>query len=137
MESLSSILLLAFGISLILLEIVLYSFFIIWFGVALVIVAIVEYFMPLSSIWTQLVLTSVISIVLFASFYKPLKNFVHKSPKLSDDFIKQHGKGIIKDQMLGYQGSYFKVVDFDISDLDGVEVTIVKIEKNNAWIKYE
>jgi membrane protein implicated in regulation of membrane protease activity len=137
MEGLSSTLLLTIGICLIFLEIVFYSFFIIWLGVALVIVAIIQYFMPLPSIWTQLVLASVISITLFALFYKPLKSFVNKSPGLKDDFIKQYGKGMIKNQMLSYQGSYFKVVNYDISALEGIEVTVVKIEKNNAWIKYE
>jgi hypothetical protein len=39
--------------------------------------------------------------------------------------------------MLSYQGSYFKVVDCDISALDGTEVEVIKIDKNNAWIKNE
>ncbi|AYQ57814.1 hypothetical protein MS2017_2163 [Bathymodiolus thermophilus thioautotrophic gill symbiont] len=137
MESLSSVLLLTIGICLIFLEIILYSFFIIWLGMALVMVAIIEYFMPLSSIWIQFTLASVISIILFALFYKPLKSFVNKSPGLDNDFIKQHGKGMIKNQMLSYQGSYFKVVNCDVSSLDGAEVVVIKIEKNNAWIKYE
>jgi hypothetical protein len=34
-------------------------------------------------------------------------------------------------------GSYFKVVDCDISALDGTEVEVIKIDKNNAWIKNE
>jgi hypothetical protein len=46
--------------------------------------------------------------------------------------IEQHGKGIIKNNMLSYQGSYFKVVDCDISALDGTEVEVIKIDKNNA-----
>jgi hypothetical protein len=33
--------------------------------------------------------------------------------------------------------SYFKVVDCDISALDGTEVEVIKIDKNNAWIKNE
>jgi hypothetical protein len=43
----------------------------------------------------------------------------------------------IKNNMLSYQGSYFKVVDCDISALDGTEVEVIKIDKNNAWIKNE
>jgi hypothetical protein len=54
-------------------------------------------------------------------------------------FIKQHGKGIIKNNMLNYQGSYFKVVDCDISALDGTEVEVIKIDKTmpNQIIKNE
>ncbi|SEH66298.1 hypothetical protein BAZSYMB_SCAFFOLD00041_13 [Bathymodiolus azoricus thioautotrophic gill symbiont] len=79
----------------------------------------------------------VIAVILFLIFYNPLKSFVNKSQNFSNDFIKQHGKGIIKNNMLSYQGSYFKVVDSDISALDGAEVEVIKIDKNNAWIKNE
>ncbi|SHN90283.1 NfeD family protein [bacterium endosymbiont of Bathymodiolus sp. 5 South] len=137
MDSLSVTLLFSLGIFFTFLEVILYSFFIIWFGIAFLVVAIIEFFFPLPSIWVQLSLVVVIAVVLFLAFYKPLKSFVNKSQNFSNDFIKQHGKGIIKNNMLNYQGSYFKVVDCDISALDGTEVEVIKIDKNNAWIKNE
>lgn len=135
MASLSSLLLLSVGIFLILIELMFYTFFILWLGIALVIVAAIEYFYPLSSMWAQLILAGVISVVLFVLFYKPLKKFVHKAPNLPDDFIQQHGSGTIKNQMLSYQGSYFQVKECDISQLEGQTVQVLKIEKNNAWIE--
>jgi hypothetical protein len=34
----------------------------------------------------------------------------------------------IKNNMLSYQGSYFKVVDCDISALDGTEVEVINTQ---------
>jgi hypothetical protein len=53
---------------------------------------------------------------------------LNKSQNFSNDFIEQHGKGIIKNNMLSYQGSYFKVVDCDISALDDGTNQIIKNE---------
>jgi membrane protein implicated in regulation of membrane protease activity len=137
MDSLSPLILLAIGLVLMFLEISLYSFFIIWFGVAFVIVAVVEYFYPLSSIWWQLSLIALIALILFALFSRPLKRLVNQNNEVKDDFIKQHGNGVINNQMLNYQGSYFKVVGTNVSQLEGQQVKVIKVEKNNAWIEYE
>ncbi len=134
MNGLSPLILLSIGLVLIFLEIGLASFFVIWFGVAFVVVAIIEYFYPLSSIWWQLLLAGSLGVVLFALFYRPLKKFIDNNDEIKGDFIKQHGKGEIKNQMLSYQGSYFKVVNKDITTLEGKQVKVTKVEKNNAWI---
>ncbi len=124
----------AIGLVLIFIEVGLYSFFVIWFGIAFIVVAVLEYSYGLPSIWWQFAWVSVLALVLFALFYKPLKRLVSKNNTVKDDFIKQQGSGIIKNQMLNYQGSYFKVPDTDLSALEGKTVAVMKIEKNNAWI---
>lgn len=137
MDSLSPLILLSVGLVLIFLEIGLASFFIIWFGLAFVVIAVVEYLYPLPSLWLQLSLTGALAVVLFILFYRPLKGFVNSNHEVKDDFIKQHGQGEIKNQMLNYQGSYFKVVGSDISALEGRQVKVIKVKKNNAWIANE
>ncbi len=137
MESLSALLLLAIGIIVILIELVFASFFIIWLGIALVLVALIEAVYPLPSIWFQLSLASALSIALFFAFYQPLKTFIDHTPKLDDNFIQPQGVGIIQHQMLKYQGSYFKVVNADISQLENVRVQVINIDKNNAWIELD
>jgi membrane protein implicated in regulation of membrane protease activity len=137
MASLPPLLLISIGLVLIFLEISLYSFYIIWFGIAFIVVALIEYFFPLPSIWWQFALASGLALALFMFFYQPLKKFINQNHAVKDDFIQQQGHGIIKNQMLNYQGSYFKVVDTDISTLEGQLVNVIKVEKNNAWIEHE
>lgn len=132
--ALSSGLLLIIGIALIAIEIFLYSFVIVWLGFGFVFVAVIHYFYPLSSLWLQLIIVSIIAVVLFLLLNKKLRQVVNKKNIVKDDFMEQGGQGTIKNNMLSYRGSYLTVVNLDISALDGQLVRVDKIEKNDAWI---
>ncbi|CAA6808980.1 MAG: Unknown protein [uncultured Campylobacterales bacterium] len=139
MDPLSSLILLSLGILFIAVEAMIYSFYIIWFGFGLILTALIQLIYPIEQFWIQLGVASIISILLFVIFYKPFKNWLNKEPinEVKDDFIKIGGTGIIKNNMLFYQGIYFKVMDTDISEINNKSVKVLKIEKNNAWIEIE
>lgn len=135
MEPLSTLVLFGIGLGLIAIEAMMMIFFVVWIGLGFLITSIINFIYPLESFWYQIGTTAVIALILFALFYKPLKRLLNKAEEVKDDFIQDTGIGTIKNNMLSYQGTYFQVVNMDISNMDNTKVNVTKIDKNSAWIE--
>ncbi len=128
--------LLGIGLVLVGLEMALGSFYILWFGIGFCVVSAVEFFYPFANGLHQVALASLIAFVLLVALKQRLKNFLSKNEKeIKDDFLNEAGVGIMKHGMVEFKGTMWEVgTEFKKLE-DGVEVEVLKAEKNKATIK--
>lgn len=129
--------LLGIGVILLGLEAVISSFILIWFGIGFIITAAISYFYPYSDgIW-QLATASIISLVLLILLRKRvLESFLDSQKEITDNFLNEKGKGVIKNSKVFYKGTYWEIEsDLDDSDfIEGEKVLVSKTYKNFAKI---
>ncbi len=135
MDTISPSYLLAIGILLIGLEAIIFSFVISFLGFALIIVAIISYFYTFDNAIIQLALASVIA--LLSAFF--LRNYIlNKLSKPSEEPEERthiSGVGYIDEDMIKFDGTYWRCDD-DLSQYNnGDKVQIVNVIDNKVVLK--
>jgi len=126
--------LLAFGIVLIGLEALVFSFFLIWIGIGFVAVAAMTYFGFFESGTAQIAVAVSIGLVLLLLLRKWSMNFINKTQDNREEKIHKSGVGVIDGGMIKMDGTYWQSDD-DLSQYkDGDRVEVVDIVKNKAKI---
>ncbi len=136
MEALSVAILVALGIALIVLEMVILSFYLIWLGIAFVIVGILTLFYPFGSAYSQLALAAVLAVVLLLLFNEKAKKLLFKkSPEHEDVFLNEGGEGVVKEGRILYKGTYWDPYPGDLVLSEGQRVKIKRIRGNRVEIE--
>lgn len=134
----SSLYLISIGIILGILELMIGNFFIIFFAISFFIVALINYIFPLNLEFQIVLITliSVISLLLFRKFFK------HKNIESNDDFLCEGGRGIVKNGMVYYKGTYWifdeisSLKEGDIVEIEGIINNQIKIKKSGADLQH-
>lgn len=135
MIALSSLVLATIGVGLIAVEVFLFSFFLMFIGLAFLIVSLFHHFVPFEIIWTQLIVVSIISVALVFFFRTKLKSIFKKGEKdLNQNFLKEGGSGVIKNNMVFFKGVYFEI-DGSFKYKENEKVEVIKTMKNIAYLK--
>ncbi len=128
MEALSVTLLIAIGVALIVLEMVLVSFYLIWLGIALVIVGVLSLFYNFDSGYSQLALGAVLAVVLLLLFKDRARRILFKnSPEHDDLFLKEGGEGVVKEGRILYKGTFWDPYPSDLVLPEGQRVKIKRV----------
>lgn len=124
--------LLAFGIILIGLEALIFSFFLIWIGIGFVIVAAMTYFGFFESGTAQIAVAVSIGLVLLLALRKWSMNLINKTQDSTEEKIHKSGVGVIDGGMIKMDGTYWQSDD-DLSQYkDGDKVEVLDIVNNKA-----
>ena len=124
--------LLAFGIILIGLEAIIFSFFLIWIGIGFVIVAAMTYFGFFESGTAQIAVAVSIGLVLLLALRKLSMRFINKTQDNTEEKIHKSGVGVIDGGMIKMDGTYWQSDD-DLSQYkDGDRVEVLDIVNNKA-----
>ena len=124
--------LLAFGIVLIGLEALVFSFFLIWIGIGFVAVAAMTYFGFFESGTAQIAVAVSIGLVLLLLLRKWSMNFINKTQDNTEEKIHKNGVGVIDGGMIKMDGTYWQSDD-DLSQYkDGDRVEVLDIVNNKA-----
>ncbi|MDO5046665.1 NfeD family protein [Campylobacter sp.] len=123
---------LAFGVLLIVAELLIGSFFIMFFGLGFLIVGILGFFVNFS--WhVQILLASIISIILLLLLKKPIKEkFYNSKNEVRDDFLNESGEGEIKEGMVYFKGTLWH---YDGNLKEGQKVQVVGTKGNKVILK--
>lgn len=126
----------AFGLLLIALEMISFTFVLFWFGVGFMVVALLTYFNLFDDGLWQIGVASIIAILLlFTLRAKAMKLFLAtKGHKHKDNFLDEVGEGVIKDNKVYYKATFW---DIDSSEkfLEGEKVKVLSAHKNKAKIE--
>lgn len=124
--------LLAFGVFLIGLEALVFSFFLIWIGIGFVVVALLTYMGLFESGYAQIAVAVSIGLILLLTLRKWSMRLIVKSEDSSEEKIHKSGLGIIEGGMVKMDGTYWQSDD-DLSRYkDGDRVEVVDIVNNKA-----
>ena len=124
--------LLAFGIILIGLEALIFSFFLVWIGIGFVIVAMLTYFGIFESGTAQIAVAVSIGLVLLLALRKWSMNFINKTQDNTEEKIHKNGVGVIDGGMIKMDGTFWQSDD-DLSGYkDGDKVEVIDIVNNKA-----
>ena len=124
--------LLAFGIILVGLEALIFSFFLIWIGIGFVIVAAMTYFGFFESGTAQIAVAVSIGLVLLLALRKWSMNLINKTQDNTEEKIHKSGVGVIDGGMIKMDGTYWQSDD-DLSQYkDGDRVEVLDIVNNKA-----
>ncbi|OQX74744.1 MAG: hypothetical protein B6D59_01540 [Campylobacteraceae bacterium 4484_4] len=136
MEALSVALLIALGIALIVLEMVVLSFYLIWLGIAFVIVGIISFFYTFGSAYSQLALGAVLAVILLLLFKERAKKYLFRhSPEHEDVFLNEGGEGVVKEGRILYKGTYWDPYPSDLVLPEGQRVKIKRVRGNQVEIE--
>ena len=134
METIEYFYLLAFGIILIGLEALIFSFFLIWLGLGFIIVSILTYFNLFDSGNIQIAFAFGSGLLLLLILRKPIMSYIQTSANSEEEKIHQSGIGIVDNGMIKMDGTYWNC-DEDLSQFkEGERVEVVDIIKNKAII---
>ena len=132
MEVLDWAYLLAFGIILIGLEALIFSFFLIWIGIGFVVVSAMTYFGFFESGTAQIAVAVSIGLVLLIALRKWSMNLINKTQDNTEEKIHKSGVGVIDGGMIKMDGTYWQSDD-DLSQYkDGDRVEVLDIVNNKA-----
>jgi len=136
MESaISPSILIAIGILLIGLEALIYSFMVFFLGIALIIVAIISYFYTFENAIIQLALAAIIAL---ASAFL-LRNYIleklSKPSEEPEEHIHISGVGYIDEDMVKFDGTYWKTDDDITQYKNGDRVEIINVVDNKVVLK--
>lgn len=124
--------LLAFGIVLIGLEALIFSFFLVWIGIGFIIVALLTYFGVFESGTAQIAVAVSIGLVLLLALRKWSMNLINKTQDNTEEKIHTGGVGVIDGGMIKMDGTYWQSDD-DLSEYkDGDRVEVLDIVNNKA-----
>ncbi len=124
--------LLAFGVFLIGLEALVFSFFLIWIGSGFVVVALLTYMGLFESGYAQIAVAVSIGLILLLTLRKWSMRLIVKSEDSSEEKIHKSGLGVIEGGMVKMDGTYWQSDD-DLSQYkDGDRVEVVDIVNNKA-----
>ena len=127
--------LLAFGIVLIGLEALVFSFFLVWIGIGFVIVALLTYFGIFESGTAQIAVAVSIGLVLLLGLRKWSMALINKTQDSTEEKIHKSGVGVIDGGMIKMDGTYWQSDD-DLSQYkDGDRVEVIDIVNNKAVVK--
>ena len=124
--------LLAFGVFLIGLEAIVFSFFLIWIGIGFVVVALLTYMGLFESGYAQIAVAVSIGLVLLLALRKWSMRLIVKSEDSSEEKIHKSGVGVIEGGMVKMDGTYWQSDD-DLSRYkEGERVEVIDIVNNKA-----
>jgi len=135
MHSLESAYLIAIGITLIGLEIILFSFVTFFIGLGFLAVAFINLFYPFSNLWEQVAVAFSIALILAFILRTPLMKRLNRSQEKEKPTLKTKGIGIVEDGMVKFEGTYWNSYD-DISNIpNNTRVKIIDIKDNKVKIE--
>ena len=124
--------LLAFGIVLIGLEALIFSFVLLWIGIGFIIVSLLTYMGLFESGYVQIAVAVSIGLVLVLALRKWSMAMINKSEDNSEEQIHKSGVGVIDGGMIKMDGTYWQSDD-DLSQYkDGDRVEVLDIVNNKA-----
>ncbi len=127
--------LLAFGIVLIGLEALIFSFVLLWIGIGFIVVALLTYIGLFESGYVQIAVAVSIGLVLVLALRKWSMTLINKSEDDTEEKIHKSGIGIIDGGMIKMDGTYWQSDD-DLSQYkDGDRVEVTDIVNNKAVLK--
>ncbi|OCL82789.1 NfeD family protein [Arcobacter porcinus] len=128
----------AIGLTLITLEIFLFSFVVVWFGLGFLLISFLNYIYPIDSVIWQLCLVALFSIIFLILFRKKLlKRFSKSQKEIRDDFLNDSGYAEIKSGKIFFKGTFWEFdKSIDTENFKNGEKVFVEYTKNNtAFIK--
>ena len=124
--------LLAFGIVLIGLEALIFSFVLLWIGIGFIVVALLTYMGLFDSGYVQIAVAVSIGLVLVLALRKWSMKLINKSEDDTEEKIHKSGVGVIEGGLIKMDGTYWQS-DNDLSQYkDGDKVQVLDIVKNKA-----
>ena len=133
---LAPLVLIGIGILLIALEIIVPLFFIIWFGFGFVICGLISFFYIFSDGLNQIALAFFISIILLIILRGKVLDYLNKNSKeIKTNFFDEEGKGIIKNGLVFYKGTFWEIDSKDNDFADGEKVLVKGTYKNLAKVE--
>ena len=124
--------LLAFGIVLIGLEALLFSFVLLWIGIGFIVVALLSYGGMFDSGYVQIAVAVSIGLALVLALRQWSMNLINKSADDTEEKIHNEGIGIIDGGMVKMNGTYWQSVDDLSTYKDGDRVEVVDIVGNKV-----
>lgn len=124
--------LLAFGIVLIGLEALIFSFVLLWIGIGFIVVALLTYMGLFESGYVQIAVAVSIGLVLVLALRKWSMTLINRSEDDTEEKIHKSGIGVIDGGMIKMDGTYWQSDD-DLSGYnDGDKVKVIDIVNNKA-----
>ncbi len=124
--------LLAFGIVLIGLEALIFSFVLLWIGIGFIVVALLTYMGLFESGYVQIAVAVSIGLVLVLALRKWSMTLINKSENNTEEKIHKNGVGIIDGGLIKMDGTYWQSDDDLRSYKDGDKVEVIDIVNNKA-----
>lgn len=130
----------SFGLALTMLELMVGGVFLLWFGFAALILSGIELFHPMR-LTGQIILFSTMSFLLLVLYIMVIKPMCKPKSDMTDYFLPKYGEGIITNNMVEFDGSYWRIKFYDkkfpikngdkvyIKDIEGNIAKIVPIEE--------
>jgi len=133
-EVISPLILLSIGIALIASEALVVSFVVFWFGLACLIVAGLTQLNIIDDIQWQLSIIALIAIfLLFTLRTKALKYFLKTDvPENEDNFLDTSGEGVIKENLVYFMATYWKIGNSQKETFEDGETVFVSGTKNGV-----
>ena len=124
--------LLAFGIVLIGLEALIFSFVLLWIGIGFIVVSLLTYMGLFDSGYVQIAVAVSIGLVLVLALRKWSMNLINKTEDDTEEKIHKSGVGVIEGGMIKMDGTYWQSDD-DLSGYkDGDRVDVLDIVNNKV-----
>lgn len=125
----------SFGLALTMLELMVGGVFLLWFGFAALILSGIELFHPIK-LTGQIILFSIMSFLLLVLYIMVIKPMCKPKSDMTDYFLPKSGEGIITNNMVEFDGSYWRIKFYDkkFPLKNGDKVYIKDIEGNVAKI---
>lgn len=135
MEAIQVSYLLAIGILLIGLEALTFSFILFFIGIGFVIVSIISYFYTFENGIAQIAIAFSIALILAFSLRDYLSKKISKASTKKEERTHISGIGIIEDDMIKFDGTYWKTLDDISSFKNGEQVEILDVVDNMVILK--
>jgi len=124
----------AFGIVLIGIEALIFSFVLLWLGIGFMLVAILSYFSLFDSGYVQIAVAVSLGLLLVMVLRKWSMNLINKTADDTEEKIHKTGVGVVSGGMIKMNGTFWQSDD-DLSGYkDGDRVEVIDIVNNKAKI---
>lgn len=134
MVSLSPLILITLGVIFLFIELITLTFFSIFIAIGFFVVGAVAFFMEFGILW-QLFFVALISLVMTFLLKKPIKKHFNKNDEtIKDNFLDESGVGIVKNGMIYYKGTFWRIDDIGSFD-EGDRVEVLGVDGNRLLIK--
>ncbi|WP_331775200.1 NfeD family protein [Sulfurospirillum sp. 1612] len=134
-DTISAAYLLAFGILLIGIEVLTFSFVLVFIGLGFAIVALLSFFYLFDNGAIQIALAFILALILAFSLRKTLMSKLSKSSTKPEERAHTKGVGFVEDGLIKFDGTYWKTLD-DLSDYqEGDRVEIQDVIDNKVVLK--
>ena len=124
--------LLAFGIVLIGLEALIFSFVLLWIGIGFIVVALLTYMGLFESGYVQIAVAVSIGLVLVLALRKWSMTLINRSEDDTEEKIHKSGIGVMDGGMIKMDGTYWQSDDDLSSYKDGDKVEVIDIVNNKV-----